>query len=436
MNPHTKYLLLHPNFSTRSSNIRSPTALLEYMKAYNPFNFSFQTKVMELINNPYMDLCHQDSETGKTPLMYAIEYNMTNIALELLKYPNKSCPEIQNVEGKTALMYALTNNEQIVKALLDPNINCNINAIDSSGKTALMIAVMYNYEIINELLNHPLINLCIKNNNGETALMKALDRMHLWNYRDFGYADIKKIYSTLIRHSKNCINFKNNMGKTALMYAVTATNTDFVDALLPYSDVAAINNEGDTVLIMAINRVIDYIRNNMIDNSKYKIENLEYRANIVIKLLNSNNSNPGYQNYEGKTALMLLCNTEFNDNEYSKLAIINLISIILQTSHSCPECKDNIGYTTLMYARMNGHRDIINVVINYIEPILKSRLDRAFRNLIHIGKQVKQVNLYGIARHIIDEWKNEYGVQFDYNIRDIKTGTRGVDYDLYIENSI
>lgn len=418
MNPHTQELRLYPISYLRTN------ALLEHLKTYNPFNpplvsDKFQTTAINLINDPYMDLCYKDSETGMTPLMYAISNNLSIIALELLKYPNKSCPEMKDAEGTTALMHAVEfNDEIIVKALLSPDINCNINAQDLYGRTALMLAIVFNYSIIiiNELLNHPLINPCIKDNDGETALMKAIDNSRLMTYRN----NIKRVLKSIIQHSERCINFQNFEGKTALMYAITISDKEFVNVLLPYSDPSITDNDGNTALILAIEE-------HKIINELFSMNSMD----IILKLLNFD-SRPGHQNNEGKTALMIACDNDewAENNTVMNRNMAGVVSMLLNTTQSCPECKDDMDYTALTYAHINENHDLVNIIMNYIVPILKRRIDRAFRNVINTNRRF---NLNSLAKHIIDEWETEYGVQDSYNIRDIKINSRGVDYELFKE---
>jgi hypothetical protein len=123
---------------------------------------------------------------GKTPLMYAAEFNTPEAVHVILTsaYP-KADPNITTVNGVTALMFAVRNTEhskEIITQLLDAG--AKIDATDSNGRTALMRAAKDKEEnrgkAIIMLLNRQ-ANASSKDNTGKTVLEYADENSKLWN---------------------------------------------------------------------------------------------------------------------------------------------------------------------------------------------------------------------------------------------------------------
>jgi ankyrin repeat protein len=152
---------------------------------------------------PYFDflLRHCDANVrnswGGTPLYMAIEYGNAAKVAALLPY----CDELTIKNGsKTALMLAVEKNDAAMVALLAPL--CDTGAQDDLGDTALMLA------------------------------FKSLSL---------------KLFDILIPYGDGMA--KNKAGRTALMMAAnTFCYQEVIEALLPISDVEAVDEDGKSAL--------------------------------------------------------------------------------------------------------------------------------------------------------------------------------------------
>ena len=130
------------------------------------------------------------------------------------------------------------NEIDTVKKYLSEDINPN-ERILSTGATPLHIAIAKKYiHIVKLLLEHPDIQVNLKNNNDFPPLMLD-DRF-----------DIIKL---LLEHSDIQVNLKANNEITKLMIAAAHDNLDIIEFLLAHPDIQVNlqTNNGITALIMA-----------------------------------------------------------------------------------------------------------------------------------------------------------------------------------------
>jgi len=134
---------------------------------------------------------------------------------------------------------ALLNKKSIDRVALIHELRAcgaSVKERDRNGDTALMLAAQAQDADCVELLL-PLSDVGAKNNRGETALMHAAGA---------GIAVMKLL---LPRSDPKSV---SRNGRSALMFAVGATNLECVNALLPVSDVLAMNNKGADAFEMAL----------------------------------------------------------------------------------------------------------------------------------------------------------------------------------------
>ncbi len=150
----------------------------------------------------------------------------------------------------------ITNSDtyfNIIKILLKNRANTNIQ--NNNGDTALMIAVNNMIpSIVTDLIMHG-ANVDIKNRNGDTALIQAVRN------NNTGYVEI--LLRDKLVNVNNVINEQNNMGYTALMYAVKSGNRSIVELLIKNGadvNIQNINNQLSALMIAAL-----YRQNSMIE---------------------------------------------------------------------------------------------------------------------------------------------------------------------------
>ena len=125
--------------------------------------------VVELINHPRIDVNAKDRD-GWTALMMACESGHHDVVVELLQHPHI---DINSVSTRGRRVYLPSGNWTscpIIAELLDHRgIKTFVSAC-----TALMIASRNKQNaIVAELIKHPHVDVNIKNNNDNTALLLA-----------------------------------------------------------------------------------------------------------------------------------------------------------------------------------------------------------------------------------------------------------------------
>ena len=152
-----------------------------------------------------IDINLQNEKNGKTPLMFAIEKQNTDIVNLLLK--NGANVNKTNIFGENSLIFALkTSNKELVELIINQNVR--VDNQDINGKTALIYAIETNKDIsLVELLLNKKANINIRTNNGMTPLMYASK-----------FAHNKDIIVYLIKNGAQ-INDIDDDNKTAVDYA-------------------------------------------------------------------------------------------------------------------------------------------------------------------------------------------------------------------------
>ena len=158
--------------------------------------------------------------------------------------------DLKDISNDSKVWFA-SMNVRTCKIALESGL-FDVNMKDNDGKTALMYAVdRGDYNTVKLLLDNG-ADVNMKYNYGRTALMYAVDRGD--------YNTIK-----LLLDNGADVNMQNKYGRTALMYAVGREDYNTVKLLLDNgADVNMKNNDGDTAL--------DYAK--------------EYERTEIIELLN------------------------------------------------------------------------------------------------------------------------------------------------------
>lgn len=162
----------------------------------------------------------------------------------------------KSVEEKVEIMKTLyeQNNDDkipfILKAIYGPGNrrkDFNINEQYGYGNTALITAAINgDKEIVEVLLNRKDLDINIRNNGGKNALMVA---------DAAGHKDILKLFIDCKDHN---FNERQEDGNTPFMSAAAAGRIDIIEMFLNRKDHNIIinerDNEGDTALILAVNK--------------------------------------------------------------------------------------------------------------------------------------------------------------------------------------
>ncbi len=176
-------------------------------------------------------------------LMFEIIYqhNVNGFTQLLRAFPNTINEQDEN--GETFLMAAVHANDVAILDILLQQRNIDPDLANKHGITPLMAAIIIKNDDIAEHLIHGMASLGIIDNEGNTALMYAVN------------ADNNNIVKLLLDLGNDTvdINHINNQGMFALMLAALKGNRDIVSLLLNQSDINVnlANEAGQTALSIA-----------------------------------------------------------------------------------------------------------------------------------------------------------------------------------------
>ncbi len=296
-------------------------------------------KLEDIINKPFLKAVWQKNylETKKLLENPSVNVNATFSVFDMYNkvMPNLSNKNmsnfsqiIKNIPGDQsdeliALIYAASvGSKDIVKLLLDhPDIDINIR--DSLGWSALMRAAQErNTEIVELLLEKPNIDVNTKNHDGSTALtIAALN----------GYKEIVKM---LLRHPNINVNLQNIDGFTALM-----------NSILSFDNVGTQGMNETQVFMLELNKLLyKDIKSTQQDRRKI-VELLLKRPNIEVNTKDSS----------GDAALSLA--VKAND--------IGTVELLLKHPKININTQNNTGHTPLMIASAGGREEIVNSLLKH-----------------------------------------------------------------------
>ncbi|KAK3593530.1 hypothetical protein CHS0354_037057 [Potamilus streckersoni] len=157
---------------------------------------------------------------SRTALHIAVYKNEIEQVIDCIKKKDVNL-NVTDFKGRTPLFYSACYCRREIMAILlkagsDPNV------ADNKGNTPLHEAVeKSDLDIVHSLVQHGKININLKNNDGQTALMKA------------SYFDYIEILSTLIKEDADP-DVQDNNGRTALHIALNEGSILSADLLMRY----------------------------------------------------------------------------------------------------------------------------------------------------------------------------------------------------------
>ena len=188
-------------------------------------------------------------EYGLTALHHASIIGNATLVKALLKYKFTNC-DLHDDRGYTPLHYATEGeHEEVILALLadkdvlEEDVIKLASLLEPKSDRARERAVRYDLspiESARKILKQG-ADVQLRNNDGKTALMLAIERGNL------------NIFNILLDAKTNA-NLKNKAGKTAIMMAMERELMPFVDALIPRCNISIKSGEGKTVLVMAVEK--------------------------------------------------------------------------------------------------------------------------------------------------------------------------------------
>jgi ankyrin repeat protein len=200
-------------------------------------------------------------------LNWAIERGYPFIIKLLLQQPQIDV-NARDAFGRIALHKAITRPldsywADIVKVMLK-NPRIDVNARDALGHSALTLAVCKGDLVrVHVLLQHPQIDVNVKDNEGISVLEKIIDQKNL-DIVDCVAMSMRKVekehldmLDLLLQHPKIDVNLKNNEGICVLEKAIDRKNVDIIERLLQHPQMIEVSRQA-TQRLVALGYVVQY----------------------------------------------------------------------------------------------------------------------------------------------------------------------------------
>ena len=251
-----------------------------------------------------------------TPLMRAVQYGHTDVALALIATPGININHADE-EGYSALMHAAYKGHKDCALALLSSPAVNVNHADQYGQSALSLAVQNGHtDTALTLIATPAININHVNGRGESALIRAAES---------GNNDVAL---ALIATPGINVNHVSDINKTALLCACKNHHTYIALALIATPDINVnhADGEGETALI--------YVA-------------YEGHTDVVLALIGIQGINVNHANKDNWTALIYAVY-----GGHTNLALALIATPSTNVNHI-----DNDGITSMHFAAQKGMVD-------------------------------------------------------------------------------
>jgi serine/threonine-protein phosphatase 6 regulatory ankyrin repeat subunit B len=312
---------------------------------------------------------HKDfvSGSGKTPLMYAAQYNQLPVIRVLAEHSADINYTSTKNEGHTALHYAvMSGNEEVVTELLNMGAHmCPSNL--SSKMSPVHYAALYGYlNILNLLHEHGCnLDLPVRDEEGNLPI-------HLAAMRD---------HENIIRWIQETEGFSlfawNNLGYTPLHLATSAHSLNvmkyIIDTAGIHVDMTTYDGFRHTALHLASssgdNSIVSYLIDRKADVNRMSAENrytpLHYATmknfpkSIELLYQAGGNVHVHYNNEDGTVGgePLLITAAKYKAYDAAKLLLSGKLGVY-------PDYQDNDGFTALYYAVDFGNVQLINLLLS------------------------------------------------------------------------
>ncbi|KAL8847298.1 MAG: hypothetical protein Q9221_007643 [Calogaya cf. arnoldii] len=227
----TASLLLGQGATVNARNHEENTALFEAIIG------NHAEVVAVLLGKPELNVNEEHLHSAeRTPLMFAVREEYVGIVSQLLDDPRTDVNK-KELDGCTALTIAAKAGSNYSLGYLLEHATIDLNATDLTGNSALMHAAKWNYDdIVTKLLGAG-VNPSIKDQDGGTALSRAIDQGNI------------AVVEIMLDHDSVDDSIRDNSGRTLLHGAATHGRRDIARLLIGKGiDKDAQDNNGRTPL--------------------------------------------------------------------------------------------------------------------------------------------------------------------------------------------
>jgi len=352
-----KYLFdYHVNINEKDSSGNYPL-----IKAINKNDFDSVILLIKYGIKNHIDMNVIDVN-GNTPLTLSYKIEHLDIFKFLVKYLDVNK---KDANGNSILYYAILNNDLETSKYLISN-RADINFIDKHGNSAFDISLYKCYDLVSVFINNKNLLLNKPNVRGETPLISIIKSINSSINKEkskisYYYLNISFKIVTLIERGSD-VNAVDKEGNTPLVYAIQKKSLSVVMHLIKNG--ANINffirNRNQSIVMYAIEL-------NRVDIVKFLIKcgaNINFRNENDINVLISSSKT-------GKTKIFeyLVKNNvnDFTSEIVNKIIVDNrldLLTILIDNNFNI-NLKDSGGNTPLVYALKCRNFEIIEYLINH-----------------------------------------------------------------------
>lgn len=353
--------------------------LITILKKYINNNLTADEILSSVEKNPL--LVNIVNQQGISPLMWAIQNDLTDTALRLIE--KGANINANDNDGKTALMWAAEKgNNQVIKALLSNG--ADMNAGEKTRKTAMMIAAeMGHFDIVTHLHDHG-AKIDAANRYGYTALLWAI------------HGKKNNVALKLIELGAKVF-VSNDKNQTALMLAIQNNMLDVALELINKgADINVKDSNGQTALMLAslkghkeiVNRLLSQGAEVEAKDDKGKTA-LMYAANPeIVSLLTTKGAKINVTDKQGKNALLYSI-----ENRLPAVAL-QLIELDLGTT------SNNKSETALILAAKYGYKEVVDALITK-KTNVNAKDNKNKTALMHAAKKgFKEITFELMAKNI------------------------------------
>jgi ankyrin repeat protein len=263
------------------------------------------------------------NNTGKTPLIYAVEQNNLDIVKVLIA---------AGLNKDAALLYATKNNNlNLVKTLLKWGVNANLQ--DETGKTVLLYAMENNNLDMVRALIAAGADVNLQDETGKTALKLALTdgspdmvKALLKGYVDVNFLALKYAMDQSNQEMLTYLMQKVTETKfSALVYAMENNNLDMVRALIAAgADVNLQDKTGKTALMAAAELGNDEVVSYLLENGA-DVSLIDRNGETAISLSSLDQTIAIFEENKKLREAMVSGNVEaFKDSDYDKISKVRV----------------------------------------------------------------------------------------------------------------
>ncbi|KAG4094207.1 ankyrin [Neocallimastix lanati (nom. inval.)] len=374
---YNKIILIPKLITEKNVNMRDVNGQTPLMVAIEKENYECAKTLLSNYGKEYsIDVNIKDNNGNSILINTIIKFKNSKdqIYSDLidLLIKNRANKDEVNNDKSTALHLACKYNNNILIQKLITKKNANMR--DVNGQTPLMVAFeKENYECAKTLLSNYgkeySIDVNTKSNNGNSILINTIIKFK--NSKDQIYSDLIDL---LIKNGANKDEVDHDES-TALHIACKYDNDILIPKLITENNINIKNKEGETPLMIALNKKYIHCIINLINNDSfiehYKINNNEDVLNVLILILNKKIE-------DDKIYETLLCrwNICFGLKKFKKnlpLIVSNtsfIKSIIKNGLYIHKNNKRELVKTPLIFSIKNNYKDLTKSILNCYQTII------------------------------------------------------------------